>query len=311
MRRKERELRIGVLLCGVQVAVQRTICAVCPRARFKLRRNRQVPVKWPSDQQVRSSCRREWGPEAGRAFARWQHSTKPEVADSRRLLLKTHDYMFVDVIELFAEGDNCDPEILRELGGTLRVRARMEEVGFIPEDGRYARRPRSRDVLAKFGIEFSEAKATCAACPALHGSDRSPACGQPGDTAHPREAIRAGLVHAHHQAREGVGRVGPGAREDLPAPPDSGASPGLLGSGRGRSAAPEDAAPEAGIPRDQGDRGSGRLAKCCAAPGNRPPPYSKLRSVALPARGHSLEYGMNNLLQRSTLHGAPDPPTMR
>lgn len=96
--------------------------------------------------------------------ARWTKSSPEIIANIRRGLLKVSDEIFVDTIKLFAEGDHCSPDILKELVRTPSMRARMKEVGFIPpshdNSGRHERpRPtRSREVLKKFGIELPEPK---------------------------------------------------------------------------------------------------------------------------------------------------------
>ncbi len=97
----------------------------------------------------------------GRLFelgARWEHSPKDAIRDIRRSLLKTSDYEFTNLVKLFATDEYCSPDILRELGRTAAMRARMKEVGFIPpvktDPQRMHYRPTgSRDVLKKFGIK--------------------------------------------------------------------------------------------------------------------------------------------------------------
>ena len=82
------------------------------------------------------------------------------IAYVRQAMVKFSNRDFVDVVKLLAEKDHCAREILVELGRTPRFRARMKEVGFIPSDNDKSRRnieprpTRSREVLAKFGIEL-------------------------------------------------------------------------------------------------------------------------------------------------------------
>jgi hypothetical protein len=60
---------------------------------------------------------------------------------------------------MLAKDAYCSPEVLKELGRTPSIRARMKKVGFFPrlpeESSRFERpRPtRSREVLAKFGVD--------------------------------------------------------------------------------------------------------------------------------------------------------------
>lgn len=94
------------------------------------------------------------------AGARWTESTADAIAAMRRVLLKSSDDMFVDLMKLLAEDDHCAPEILVGLANAPNMRARMRKVGFIPpgksDPHRYDRpRPtRAREVLSKFGIEL-------------------------------------------------------------------------------------------------------------------------------------------------------------
>jgi hypothetical protein len=89
---------------------------------------------------------------------RWTDGSADEIAGVRRLLLKTADRTFVDLMKLLALHDYCSPEVLRELARTPSMRARMEKVGFIPRSPEHARRfdeqppTRSREVLAKCGV---------------------------------------------------------------------------------------------------------------------------------------------------------------
>lgn len=97
----------------------------------------------------------------GRLFevgGRWDSSTKDEIADIRRLVLRLSDQGFVNMIKLLAQNDNCSQEVLEELGRTSAMRARMKKVGFIPPSPKDAfpssamRPSRSREILKKFGV---------------------------------------------------------------------------------------------------------------------------------------------------------------
>ena len=96
--------------------------------------------------------------------ARWDSDTNEQIGVIRRHMLKMSDYRFVDVVRLFAEDDYCSSDVLKELGRTPSIRTRMKKVGFIPSEadrsGRYhrPRPPRSKEVLAKFGIELPKPK---------------------------------------------------------------------------------------------------------------------------------------------------------
>ena len=96
--------------------------------------------------------------------ARWETSTTDEIGDIRRALLQTSDLTFVDAMKLLAKDDYCSPTILRDLAKTPTIRARMKKVGFIPSPpdpkrALYQSRPtRSKDVLAKCGIELPKPK---------------------------------------------------------------------------------------------------------------------------------------------------------
>jgi hypothetical protein len=98
------------------------------------------------------------------AGARWETSTTGEIGYIRRVLLKTSDWTFVDVMKLLAKDDHCSPTILRDLAKTSTIRARMKKVGFIPSpldpkrDFYQSRPTRSREVLAKCGIELPKPK---------------------------------------------------------------------------------------------------------------------------------------------------------
>lgn len=102
---------------------------------------------------------------------RWERSTPEEIANLRRSLLKAADQVLVDLIKLLATSDYCSPEILKELGRTPSIRARMMKVGFIPSGDRHDRfnqiRPtRSREVQKKFGVPVARpAQATTASVP--------------------------------------------------------------------------------------------------------------------------------------------------
>jgi len=98
------------------------------------------------------------------AGIRWETATSDDIKDVRRALLDVSDYTFVDVMKLLAIGDNCAPAILESLGRTPAMRVRMKAVGFFPpsaEDPWRDVRPRptrSREVLAKFGVELPKAE---------------------------------------------------------------------------------------------------------------------------------------------------------
>ena len=91
---------------------------------------------------------------------RWTHASADEIANLRRCLLKTSDSVFVELMKLLATGDYCSPALLRELGRTPSMLARMKKVGFVPplEDDpkrfEHLRPTRSREVLKKFGVEL-------------------------------------------------------------------------------------------------------------------------------------------------------------
>ena len=63
---------------------------------------------------------------------RWREGSKEEIKDIRQTFLQVSDRTFVDLMKLFAKDDYCSPEVLRELGRTTTIRARMKKVGFIP-----------------------------------------------------------------------------------------------------------------------------------------------------------------------------------
>jgi len=92
--------------------------------------------------------------------ARWTTSPPDEITNIRRALLKMSDATFIDVMKLLASHDYCHPEILQALGRTPSMRDRMKKVGIIPvaqDHARYSpqvRPTRSREVLAKFGVEL-------------------------------------------------------------------------------------------------------------------------------------------------------------
>ena len=95
--------------------------------------------------------------------ARWLASSAAEISDVRRSLLRMSDATFVHVMKLFARGDNCSPDILQGLGRTPAMRERMQKVGFVPKEKHDIARflepkpTRSREVLAKFGVERPKA----------------------------------------------------------------------------------------------------------------------------------------------------------
>jgi len=101
---------------------------------------------------------------------RWEESSAEAIAGIRAYLLKTSDESFVKVMQLFAEGDHCSPDILKELARTPSMRARMQKVGFLPsspEDSRgfhWSRPSRSREVLSKCGIEIPKQKQSLPRC---------------------------------------------------------------------------------------------------------------------------------------------------
>lgn len=92
---------------------------------------------------------------------RWEGSSKDEIAEVRRWLLKSSRYTFVEAMKLLATKDYCEPEILAELGRTAAMRRKMKEVGFLASDetdrSRYRsfrERPTgSLRVRRKFGVE--------------------------------------------------------------------------------------------------------------------------------------------------------------
>lgn len=90
--------------------------------------------------------------------ARWTTSTPDEIASVRRSLLRMSPFNFEEAMKLLASRDYCSSEILRALGRTDTIRARMRKVGFLssPEETQRdnAYRPtRSREVVSKFGVE--------------------------------------------------------------------------------------------------------------------------------------------------------------
>ena len=90
--------------------------------------------------------------------ARWLTATPDEVASVRRSLLRMSDSTFVDVMKLFAASDHCSPDVLKALGRTNSIRARVRKVGFLPSPGDnrdlYGYRPtRAREVVKKFDME--------------------------------------------------------------------------------------------------------------------------------------------------------------
>ncbi|HVN84250.1 MAG TPA: hypothetical protein VMW17_05310 [Candidatus Binatia bacterium] len=95
---------------------------------------------------------------------RWETSSGEQIAWVRRSLLRMSDSTLVDVMKILATRDYCSQAILEALGRTPTMRARMKKVGFIPpppEDRRHfdqVRPTRSREVLAKFGVEVPQAK---------------------------------------------------------------------------------------------------------------------------------------------------------
>lgn len=90
--------------------------------------------------------------------ARWTEGTADEIANVRSRCIQVDDYHFVKLMKLLTANDHCAPDVLHELARTPAIRRRMKEVGFIPpgpdEPARYDRPTRSREVLAKCGIEI-------------------------------------------------------------------------------------------------------------------------------------------------------------
>jgi len=108
--------------------------------------------------------------------ARWESASAYEIASIRRQLVKTSNRVFIDVMKLLAKDAHCSPEVLKELGRTPAIRARMKEVGFFPrspeeQPSRFERpRPRptrSREVLAKFGVGVPKPPKTAKTPPPL------------------------------------------------------------------------------------------------------------------------------------------------
>lgn len=95
---------------------------------------------------------------------RWEESSKEDLGNTRRLLIKARDQTLIDAMKLLATKDYCAPEIRYELARTKAIRRRMKEVGFIPSDDKRNRRSRhararptrSREVLKKFGVGISK-----------------------------------------------------------------------------------------------------------------------------------------------------------
>lgn len=91
------------------------------------------------------------------AGLRWRDSTKDELANIRRWLLKTSDQTLIETMKLLAKDDYAAPEILHEIARTPAMRRRMREVGFLPvsddEPNTYVQpRPtRFREVQKAFG----------------------------------------------------------------------------------------------------------------------------------------------------------------
>jgi len=96
--------------------------------------------------------------------ARWEAGSKDLIVGVRRSLLKASDHTFVEVMKLLARDNHCAPEVLAELGRTPAIRKRMKEVGFLPLPPDHPRRheqvrpTRSREVLARFGVELPKPK---------------------------------------------------------------------------------------------------------------------------------------------------------
>lgn len=92
--------------------------------------------------------------------ARWETSQPDEIASVRRTLLKLPHDTFLDVMQLLGTDEYCSETILRELARTPSMRERMKKVGLIPKPSDESKgfyqtvTPRSRKVLAKFGIEL-------------------------------------------------------------------------------------------------------------------------------------------------------------
>lgn len=95
-----------------------------------------------------------------RLGARWERTSKDEVARVRQSILKLSDQAFEDVMRILSEDDHCAPEVRADLAKTPSIRKRMREVGFYPPDGpgearyrRYGPRECSR-ILSSFGIQL-------------------------------------------------------------------------------------------------------------------------------------------------------------
>jgi ankyrin repeat protein len=89
---------------------------------------------------------------------RWEQTNAEEISRFRRSLLKASDYSFVELVRMLALGDNCSPEVLRELARTPSMLARMKKVGFIEsrderERWNHVRPTHSREVLKRLGIQ--------------------------------------------------------------------------------------------------------------------------------------------------------------
>jgi len=137
--------------------------------------------------------------------ARWESDSREQIAHIRQQLLKTSDRIFIDLMKLFAKDEYCTAEVLKELGRTPAIRARMKEVGFFPRPpeeppSRYEhpRPTRSREVLAKFGVEVPKPRKSSVKAPKPHKSGvmvRKPA---KRTSSLPRE-IRIGAGGSHGQ----------------------------------------------------------------------------------------------------------------
>lgn len=90
--------------------------------------------------------------------ARWQTATPDQVASVRRSLLRMSDSTFIDVMKLLAATDHCSPDILKALGRTNSIRARVRKVGFLPSPNdkrglNWYPPTRAREVVKKFDLE--------------------------------------------------------------------------------------------------------------------------------------------------------------
>lgn len=96
---------------------------------------------------------------------RWHAMEGEEAAAVRATLIKLRDDPFIEILKLLTTKDYCSPDVLREVARTPAMTKRMQEVGFIPQDGADAERPRRdpptrwREVISKCGIELPKPRA--------------------------------------------------------------------------------------------------------------------------------------------------------